>query len=62
MKNLCPLHGNKLTVSKVWEAPDGLDPKMRRYSCLACTDYWYKAPKHGLMQRDEIQLQFGVTV
>ena len=61
-KNICPIHKQKLKVSKGWRSPDGLDPKMRRLACLECTEYWYKAPKHCLMRADAVQIAFGIAV
>ena len=60
MKSLCPIHEEKLSLSKQWKPPDGLDPKMLRYACMQCTEYWYKAPKRCLMRDKIVQLEFGV--
>jgi len=62
MKNLCPHHKKRLNISKQWRPPDGLDERMRRFSCVECSDYWYKAPKHCLMRSDEVQITFGIEV
>ena len=56
----CPQHKDtKLKVCRRWKPPEGFDPKMKRYSCLDCHEYWYKAPKHAVMNWKEI-VQLGL--
>jgi len=58
----CPTHGTKLRITIGWQPPKGLDPKMRRYTCMDCIQAYYKAPKHCLMTADQVQLTFGISV
>lgn len=44
----CPEHKGELIRSKLFAPKNGLDPKMKRYCCLECVDYWYYTPKLGL--------------
>jgi len=51
----CPTHNRILRRTK-WTPPVGIDPRMHRFYCSQCTEYWYKAPKNGLKRWEEIQL------
>lgn len=63
LQNNCPTHKNyHLNICLSWNPPNGLDPKMRRYVCSQCFDYWYKAPKHVHMRANEIQVKFGIDI
>jgi hypothetical protein len=55
----CPEHRKeRLEVCKGWKPYEGLDPKMRRYTCIDCSEYWYKVPKHCLKRWEEVQVEF----
>ena len=42
----CPKHNTKLKISHGFTPLDGFDPKMKRWACFDCPDYWYTSPKH----------------
>lgn len=47
----CLIHKDeKLRLSKGWKPYNGIDPKMERYICFSCCEYWYKAPKGKLIR------------
>jgi len=57
----CPDHKDiKLKICPGWLPFNGLDPKMRRYSCLDCFEYWYKAPKHCVKRWSVIQAELDI--
>lgn len=60
--HVCPLHKGKLKKCPQWSPPEGLDPKMFRLACRQCVEYWYKAPRHCLMRKEDVQLEFGIEV
>ncbi len=42
---ICPIHQDEKLIKADFQPPLGLDPKMAKYACQQCVEYWYKAPK-----------------
>ena len=59
-KRVCPIDKGRLNKSKQWKPPNGLDPKMSRYACNVCQEYWYYIPRGYLMSKQDIQEKFNI--
>jgi len=59
----CPVHKYPMDKSGKWMPPDGLDPKMKRYACNECGDYWYYSPKWARPKtKEQVQMEFGLEL
>ena len=57
---VCPVHKLKLRLCGEWQPPEGYDPKMKRYACMDCVEYWYWCPDGWLRRlRDIRRLQIA---
>lgn len=51
----CPIHKEERLIKSHWMPLDGLDPKMAKYACQWCVEYWYKAPKGKFKRWNEVE-------